>query len=83
MSLKVCAFNVNYSCVRAHYSLVLAAITKRVTCSDGNTVTNAACCALFPVMEDLQENLLFNECGEGAHEALRLYVYFALRECIS
>lgn len=31
------------------------AITKRVTCPDGvNTATNAACCALFAVRDDIQ-----------------------------
>lgn len=42
------------------------ALTKRVACDDGvHTVTNAACCVLFPIMEDLQANLFDNgECGE-------------------
>lgn len=47
------------------YSL-LAGVTKRVACPDGiNTATNAACCALFPVLADIQENLFDGgECGE-------------------
>lgn len=42
------------------------AITKRVACPDGvNTATNAACCVLFPVLEDIQQNLFDGgECGE-------------------
>ena len=44
----------------------IAAITKRVTCPDGvNTATNAACCALFAIRDDIQENLFDGgECGE-------------------
>ncbi|KAJ7906776.1 manganese peroxidase 3, partial [Mycena leptocephala] len=33
------------------------AVTKRVTCSTGQTTANAACCVLFPILADLQENL--------------------------
>ncbi|KAK0502006.1 manganese peroxidase 1 precursor [Armillaria luteobubalina] len=57
-----------------------AALTKRVACPDGiHTVTNGACCALFPVIEDLQQNL-FNggECGEEVHESLRLTFHDAI-----
>ena len=58
---------------------LVAALTRRVACPDGkNTATNAACCALFPVMEDLQQNLFENECGENAHEALRLTFHDAV-----
>ncbi|KAK7678712.1 hypothetical protein QCA50_018294 [Cerrena zonata] len=50
-----------------------AALTRRVACADGkNTATNAACCALFPIMDDLQKNLFENECTENAHESLRI-----------
>lgn len=50
-----------------------AVIEKRATCSTGQTVANAACCAWFPVLEDIQENL-FNggQCGAEAHESIRL-----------
>ena len=42
----------------ASVSTANAAITKRVACPDGkNTATNAACCAWFPILEDIQENL--------------------------
>ena len=35
-----------------------AALTRRVACPDGkNTATNEACCAFFPILEDIQENL--------------------------
>ncbi|KAI5121583.1 hypothetical protein M0805_009454 [Coniferiporia weirii] len=50
-----------------------AALTRRVACSDGkHTATNAACCAWYPILEDLQTNLFDNECGQEAREALRL-----------
>ena len=53
-----------------------AAITKRVACPDGkNTATNAACCNLFAVRDDIQKNMFEGgKCNDVAHEALRLYV---------
>ncbi|KAK7679024.1 hypothetical protein QCA50_017968 [Cerrena zonata] len=58
----------------AAFQVANAALTRRVACADGkNTATNAACCALFPIMDDLQQNLFDNgECTENAHESLRL-----------
>ncbi|KAG7443421.1 manganase peroxidase [Guyanagaster necrorhizus] len=57
-----------------------AALTKRVACADGvHTVTNEACCALFPVIADIQENLFDGgECGEEVHESLRLTFHDAI-----
>ncbi|TCD71232.1 hypothetical protein EIP91_011710 [Steccherinum ochraceum] len=54
--------------------LASAALTKRVACPDGvNTATNAACCNLFAVRDDIQKNLFENgQCGAEAHESLRL-----------
>ncbi|KAI0800313.1 peroxidase MNP1 [Fomes fomentarius] len=50
-----------------------AALTKRVACPDGkHTATNAACCALFPIRDDIVKNLFHNECAENAHESFRL-----------
>ncbi|EIW53199.1 prepropeptide lignin peroxidase [Trametes versicolor FP-101664 SS1] len=51
-----------------------AALTRRVACPDGvNTATNAACCQLFAVREDLQQNLFHGGlCTAEAHESLRL-----------
>ena len=47
-----------------------AALTRRVACPDGvNTATNAACCSLFAIRDDLQQNLFDNgQCGEDVHE---------------
>ncbi|KZT40748.1 manganese peroxidase isozyme 3 [Sistotremastrum suecicum HHB10207 ss-3] len=57
---------------------VSAAHVKRVTCPDGNTATNAACCVYFPLAKDLQENLFDNVCGEDVHEVLRLSFHDAI-----
>ncbi|KAI0342746.1 short manganese peroxidase [Trametopsis cervina] len=56
------------------------AITRRVACPDGvNTATNAACCALFAVRDDIQQNLFDNgECGEDVHESFRLSFHDAI-----
>lgn len=44
-----------------------------------NTATNAACCGLFAVRDDLNQNL-FNggQCNDEAHEALRLTFHDAI-----
>nr|UDP83131.1 manganese peroxidase 4 [Cyathus bulleri] len=56
-----------------------AALTKRVTCPDGHTTANRACCALFPVVQNIQQNLFDGgECGEEAHSALRLAFHDAI-----
>ncbi|KAK0473003.1 manganese peroxidase 1 [Armillaria novae-zelandiae] len=57
-----------------------AALTRRVACADGiHTVTNEACCALFPIIDDLQENLFDGGvCGEEVHESLRLTFHDAI-----
>lgn len=59
---------------------LIAALVRRVTCPDGvNTVMNAACCSLFPIMEDIQANLFDGgECGEDTHESLRLTFHDAI-----
>ncbi|KAJ7699236.1 versatile peroxidase VPL1 [Mycena rosella] len=54
-------------------------VTKRVTCATGQTTANEACCALFPLMDDLQSTLFDNgECGEDVHESLRLTFHDAI-----
>ncbi|KAL7281661.1 hypothetical protein ACG7TL_004978 [Trametes sanguinea] len=57
-----------------------AALTRRVSCPDGvNTATNAACCQLFAVRDDLQENLFHGGlCTAEAHESLRLTFHDAI-----
>lgn len=58
----------------------IAALTRRVACPDGvNTATNAACCQLFAIRDDIQQNLFDGgECGEEAHESLRLTFHDAI-----
>ena len=74
-------------CTRSPYSnsVIFAvpkigALTRRVACPDGvNTATNAACCALFAVRDDIQQNLFDGgECGEEVHESLRLTFHDAI-----
>jgi len=57
---------------------VSAANFKRVVCPDGNVATDAACCAFFALADDLQGNLLNGECGEDAHEVVRLSFHDAI-----
>ncbi|KIJ47125.1 class II peroxidase [Sphaerobolus stellatus SS14] len=58
---------------------VQAANFRRVTCPDGvNTATNAACCAFFALRDDLQTHLFDNQCGEDAHEVVRLSFHDAI-----
>ncbi|EIN08802.1 manganese peroxidase [Punctularia strigosozonata HHB-11173 SS5] len=52
--------------------------SKRATCPDGSTVSNAACCAFIPLAQDLQETIFQNECGEDAHEVIRLAFHDAI-----
>ncbi|KAI5118589.1 hypothetical protein M0805_008679 [Coniferiporia weirii] len=59
-------------------SLAGAANFKRVACGDGNFAAHEACCAFFALRDDLQENLFDGECGEDAHESLRLTFHDAI-----
>ena len=61
-------------------ALASAANIKRVACPDGkNTATNAACCALFAVRDDLNENMFSGaQCNDEAHEAFRLTFHDAI-----
>lgn len=61
------------------FIIFLALRTKRALCPDGvNSAVNQACCALFPVVQDLTENLFDKECGDAAHGALRLVFHDAI-----
>ncbi|KZV72551.1 class II peroxidase [Peniophora sp. CONT] len=51
---------------------------RRVNCPGGGVTANEACCVLFPILNDIQENLFENECGDNAHEALRLTFHDAI-----
>ena len=63
----------------AHKLMIVLAASLRVTCPNERVVANGACCALFPVLEDIQANLFHGgECGEDAHSALRLAYHDAI-----
>ncbi|TFK37368.1 manganese peroxidase [Crucibulum laeve] len=49
-----------------------------VLCSNGKTVLNAACCQLFPVLADLQENLFDTPCNEPVRIVLHLAFHDAM-----
>ncbi|KAJ6512415.1 manganese peroxidase 2 [Mycena sanguinolenta] len=51
---------------------------RRATCAGGQIVKNAACCAWFPVLDDIIPNMFHNECGDDAHSALRMSFHDAI-----
>ncbi|KAI0368410.1 manganese peroxidase 1 precursor [Pilatotrama ljubarskyi] len=57
-----------------------ASLTRRVACPDGkNTATNAACCPIFAIRDDIQRRLFDNgQCNEEARESLRLTFHDAI-----
>ncbi|KAJ8695007.1 fungal class II heme-containing peroxidase [Pleurotus ostreatus] len=63
----------------ATVALGAPSLNKRVTCATGQTTANEACCALFPILEDIQTNLFDGaQCGEEVHESLRLTFHDAI-----
>ncbi|EIW55332.1 manganese peroxidase isozyme precursor [Trametes versicolor FP-101664 SS1] len=55
------------------------ALISRATCATGQVVVNEACCVLFPILEDIQENLFDGgQCGEAVRESLRLAFHDAI-----
>nr|ADK60889.1 manganese peroxidase 1 [Fomitiporia mediterranea] len=61
-------------------SLASAATLKRAACPGGkHTAKNPACCVFFDLADTLQTDQFFNnECGEHAHESLRLTFHDAI-----
>ncbi|KAJ8518056.1 hypothetical protein ONZ45_g4824 [Pleurotus djamor] len=60
-------------------SVSRGALVKRVTCPGGEVTANAACCALFPIRDLIQEKFFDGgECGEEVHESLRLTFHDAI-----
>ncbi|KAK7445710.1 fungal class II heme-containing peroxidase [Stygiomarasmius scandens] len=57
-----------------------AAPPRRVACADGvHFASNAACCALFPIVDVLESDFFDGgECGEEVHESLRLTFHDAI-----
>ncbi|KAJ7764418.1 manganese peroxidase 1 precursor [Mycena metata] len=68
-----------FALLAALASVSNAALTRRATCPNGEMVSNAACCALFPVLEDIQTNMFADDdCGDAAHTALRVAFHDAI-----
>ncbi|KAI0745458.1 manganese peroxidase isozyme precursor [Earliella scabrosa] len=58
---------------------VSAAPRKRAACSNGRSAADERCCVWFDVLDDIQTNLFDGgECGEEAHESLRLTFHDAI-----
>ena len=78
--MRSLSFSLSFVARFLTYMRNAAALTRRVACPDGkNTATNAACCQLFAVADDLQKNLFDNGgCGEDVHESLRLTFHDAI-----
>nr|BAR45980.1 manganese peroxidase isozyme [Phlebiopsis crassa] len=55
-----------------------APAAESAVCPDGTRVTNEACCAFIPLATDLQDNLFQGDCGEDAHEVVRLTFHDAI-----
>jgi len=53
-------------------------VQRSVTCSDGTSVSDEACCALIPIVSALQNDLFANQCGDNAHASLRLTFHDAI-----
>ncbi|KAF5312917.1 hypothetical protein D9619_003812 [Psilocybe cf. subviscida] len=63
----------------AHAQSATTSAAKKVTCKTGQVTANAKCCALFPIIDTLQEKLFDgSECGEEAHSAVRLSFHDAI-----
>lgn len=61
-----------FTALAVSISSVQAALIRRVTCPDGSTTANEACCPFFPLRDHLQSNIFNNECGQDVREALRM-----------
>ncbi|KAE9406778.1 manganese peroxidase [Gymnopus androsaceus JB14] len=55
-----------------------APASEGAVCSDGTAVTHAMCCDFIPLAQVFTEQLFENECGETAHEVLRLSFHDAI-----
>lgn len=75
-------FDMSWKAIAVLTTLVVSAIaapSRRVSCGDGRTASNAVCCTWFNVLDDIQENLFDGgECGEEVHESLRLTFHDAI-----
>ncbi|OCH84095.1 manganese peroxidase precursor [Obba rivulosa] len=69
----------SFAALFALVSLVaVARAAPTTTCSDGTVVSNSVCCDFIPLAQDLQDTIFMNDCGEDAHEAIRLTFHDAV-----
>ncbi|KAF8145706.1 Mn peroxidase MNP3 [Mycena galopus ATCC 62051] len=72
-------FSTTFLLLAALAAVSNAGLIRRVTCLDGSTTSNEACCALFPVLEDIQANMFADDgCADAAHTALRVAFHDAI-----
>ncbi|KAE9388738.1 manganese peroxidase [Gymnopus androsaceus JB14] len=72
-------FSSVFSFVLLALSTVHAApASEGAVCYDGTAVSDAMCCDFIPLAQALTEQLFENECGETAHEVLRLSFHDAI-----
>jgi hypothetical protein len=72
-------FSTAFAVLAALATVSNAGLTRRVTCPDGSMTSNEACCALFPVLEDIQTNMFADDdCSDAAHTALRVAFHDAI-----
>ncbi|KLO11720.1 manganese peroxidase 1 [Schizopora paradoxa] len=58
---------------------VSASYYKRITCPGGkHTASHEACCVFFDLADELQKTKFDSQCGEEAHESLRLCFHDAI-----
>ncbi|TBU39342.1 heme peroxidase [Dichomitus squalens] len=59
--------------------IVRAAPSHKSDCGNGHLASNSQCCVWYDVLDDIQTNLFDGgECGEEAHESLRLTFHDAI-----
>jgi hypothetical protein len=62
----------------ASLTTAFAAATPKVNCAGGGLTANAACCVLFPVLNDLLTGAFADGCGDAAHTSLRVVFHDAI-----
>nr|Q70LM3.1 RecName: Full=Manganese peroxidase 2; Short=MnP2; AltName: Full=Manganese peroxidase isozyme 2; Flags: Precursor [Phlebia radiata]CAD92854.1 manganese peroxidase precursor [Phlebia radiata] len=70
----------NFAAILAFVSLaaVTSAAPSKTTCSNGVVVPDAVCCDFVPLASALQSEVLMGDCGEDAHELVRLIFHDAI-----
>ncbi|KAJ7890376.1 putative versatile peroxidase [Mycena leptocephala] len=62
-----------------YITTVSATYPARAACSKGRTAASATCCVWYDVLDDIQANLFEGgQCGDDAHDALRLSFHDAI-----